>query len=145
MTILDPGLLKITTIGAKRKSKPRKPRKSREPTMGRAEIVAAIARIIDPEAWAGHETMNWPMIVQKLRQQVSELGEDIERLSIVPTTPEGEHCLLHTEMRMIRRRQPKSVMVTRGTAQARRLSMVKARQIVDLFDAHRSGTRTHDR
>src|SRR5690348_16567112 len=86
----------FANVGAIRRQQPK--RKSRQQAIAKSDAPTAIltlAKIIDPSAWSDPPQPS----IAELKRQVARLTEDVEWLSNVPTTPEGEYQRILAEQR----------------------------------------------
>ena len=129
--------IKPLDTGKRRKRKAR-----RSPTgvvaVDTADAILAIAQIIDPDAWGSRPVAT----VDDLQKQVLALTEDVEWLSVVPTTPEGEYRLIGSERHSSQQLVLAPLHADSETTLARRKeALAKARDAVNAYDAILAGQR----
>ena len=123
--------------------KPKRRRKAKRlpsgvAAMDTADAVLAIARIIDPDAWGSRPVAT----VDDLQKHVLALTEDIEWLSAIPTTPEGEFKQIGSEQRAHQLLFLAPLQADAETTLARReMALAKAREAVSAYDAILAGQR----
>jgi hypothetical protein len=127
----------LTNVGVLGKRQKRKP-----PAVAKADAAAAIllvAKIIDPAAWSGEPQPT----VEQFQRHIRELTEDIEWLSTVPTTPEGEYQRIRSERRQQSQQRFAGPIQAddRGTQARRDMALEKARRALDAFNGFAQGKR----
>ena len=129
----------LHTVGILRRPGKRRPPQQR--AISGADAPAAIlliAKIIDPDAWNDRPQPS----VDELQRQVTALTEDLEWLTAVPSTPEGEYQRIQAEARQQDALIPRKMQANAAMMEARQnMALERARKALDAFQQFAQGRR----
>lgn len=127
----------LSTVGVLRQPGKRKPRRAISVKDSPAAILI-IAKIIDPDAWSDQPRPS----VDELQRQVTALSEDIEWLSTVPSSPEGEYQRIRAEQRQQDILAPRKMQADAAmTKERQNIALERARKALDAFQSFAQGRR----